>query len=358
MKHIQIFKPGKHRATSGAVIEFSESMMQAAAAAYDPAVHEAPLVVGHPTDNGPAYGWVKSLSFAEGVVLAEPDQVEATFSEMVNAGRFKKVSASWYLPDAPANPVPGTLYLRHVGFLGAQPPSIKGLKSASFAEKEEGVVEFADWTAIDNASLWGRMREFLIDKFTPEDADKVIPSWMVDELKVAAATKDAPAVIPGINYSEGNNMQTAEQLATQAADLKKREDALKAREAEARKKELVEFADSLVTAGQLLPANKDKVVAIMASLPAEAVVNFGEGDKKTETPALQALQELLKSQPKVVNFSEHSAAGKDTPEANTDNKAVADRANAYKNKQAAAGNSISFSEAVDAVHKNLDQPAK
>ena len=66
MKHIEIFKPGKHTATSGAVIEFTESQMQAAAAAYSPAVHEAPLVVGHPKDNLPAYGWVKSLQFADG----------------------------------------------------------------------------------------------------------------------------------------------------------------------------------------------------------------------------------------------------------------------------------------------------
>ncbi|MDL6388248.1 peptidase, partial [Escherichia coli] len=74
--------------------------------------------------------------------------LDPQFAEMVTDGRFKKVSASFYLPDSPSNPKPGVLYLRHVGFLGAQPPSVKGLKQVSFSEQEEGVVEFADWQAI------------------------------------------------------------------------------------------------------------------------------------------------------------------------------------------------------------------
>jgi hypothetical protein len=33
------------------------------------------------------------------------------------------------------------LYLRHVGFFGAQPPAVKGPKSASFADGEQRVIE-------------------------------------------------------------------------------------------------------------------------------------------------------------------------------------------------------------------------
>ena len=40
---------------SGATIEFSEQDLQDIADSYDPKVHEAPLVVGHPKDKGPAY---------------------------------------------------------------------------------------------------------------------------------------------------------------------------------------------------------------------------------------------------------------------------------------------------------------
>ena len=81
---------------------------------------------------------LKSLSLNGGDLLAEPDQLDPQFAELVGNGRFKKVSASFYLPDSPNNPKPGTLYLRHVGFLLAQPPSHWG-QLTLFGEKEEGV---------------------------------------------------------------------------------------------------------------------------------------------------------------------------------------------------------------------------
>lgn len=154
MPAIHIFKAGTHTDMHGTKLPFTQSDLAACVKAYDPSVHEAPLVIGHPKTEDPAWGWVKSLSLNGGDLLAEPDQLDPQFAELVGNGRFKKVSASFYLPDSPNNPKPGTLYLRHVGFLGAQPPSIKGLKQVSFGEKEEGVVEFADWSDITNASLW------------------------------------------------------------------------------------------------------------------------------------------------------------------------------------------------------------
>ncbi len=52
----------------------------------------------------------------DGALSATPRQVDPAFAEMVEAGRFKKISASFYAPSASGNPVPGTYYLRHVGF--------------------------------------------------------------------------------------------------------------------------------------------------------------------------------------------------------------------------------------------------
>lgn len=69
-KPLQIFKPGRHTAMNGSALDFSESDLAASAAAYDPAKHEAPIVVGHPKTDGPAYGWVKQLNFAEGVLIS------------------------------------------------------------------------------------------------------------------------------------------------------------------------------------------------------------------------------------------------------------------------------------------------
>ena len=58
---VEIFEPGKHTAASGAVLPFGADEIEGAAAAYVPARHEAPVVVGHPGHDRPAYGWVKAL---------------------------------------------------------------------------------------------------------------------------------------------------------------------------------------------------------------------------------------------------------------------------------------------------------
>jgi len=89
------------------------------------------------------------------------------FAEMVKNGAFKKISASFYTPDSASNPVPGVFYLRHVGFLGAEPPAVKGLRAPEFSDAAEGVVEFSEleFNGYDDlaiAKLFRRIREWFI----------------------------------------------------------------------------------------------------------------------------------------------------------------------------------------------------
>ena len=143
MQKIEIFRAGKRPDSSGNLTEIKISQLAQAVTAYDPNLHEAPAVIRHPKDNAPAYAWVKGLSLEGDTLKAELAQIDPEFSEMVQAGRFKKVSASFYLEDSPHNPKPGKLYLRHVGFLGAMPPAVKGLRNPEFSEDEKGVVNFS-----------------------------------------------------------------------------------------------------------------------------------------------------------------------------------------------------------------------
>ena len=62
MSLLEIFKSGQHTDSQGREWAFSREDMEASVAAYDPAVFSAPLVVGHPQMEDPAYGWVESLS--------------------------------------------------------------------------------------------------------------------------------------------------------------------------------------------------------------------------------------------------------------------------------------------------------
>ena len=139
----EIFRAGTRTDANGNTVTITEADLAAAAQAYDPKVHEAPIVVGHPKADAPAYGWVKSLGVQNGVLTADFAQVDEGFADLVKAGRYKKVSASFYPPTSPNNPKPGVWTLRHVGFLGAQPPAVKGLSAISFAEGEV-YVEFTE----------------------------------------------------------------------------------------------------------------------------------------------------------------------------------------------------------------------
>ena len=103
-------------------------LIEKAIETFDPAIHEPPIVIGHPKDNTPAYGWVESLKKGVhngiGVLLAKFKQVNPNFEELIKNGSFKKRSASFY-PNG---------QLRHVGFLGAMPPAVKGLPDVQFSE--------------------------------------------------------------------------------------------------------------------------------------------------------------------------------------------------------------------------------
>ena len=132
-QEIEIFKAGNHVDSSGRPREFSLALVAAMAAVYSPARHEAPLTLGHPADNLPAYGWVKSLrATADGRLMMRAGDLTPEFSEAVKAGRYKKRSASFYPPGAPNNPAPGNWYLRHVAWLGAKVPAVRGLADVNF----------------------------------------------------------------------------------------------------------------------------------------------------------------------------------------------------------------------------------
>ena len=159
MDTIHFFRAGTHIASNGKALNFSEQLLQGAAAAYDPRTHEAPLVVGHPKTDDPAFGWVERVIAKPDGLHAVPKQVNPEFAEQVRNGAYKKVSASFYPPDSPNNPKPGTLYLKHIGFLGAQPPAVKGLSAIQFAEGEDIFFMEEDVISLREHSLNTRERE-------------------------------------------------------------------------------------------------------------------------------------------------------------------------------------------------------
>lgn len=299
----EIFRAGTRTDANGNTVTITEADLAAAAQAYDPKVHEAPIVVGHPKADAPAYGWVKSLGVQNGVLTADFAQVDEGFADLVKAGRYKKVSASFYPPTSPNNPKPGVWTLRHVGFLGAQPPAVKGLSAISFAEGEV-YVEFAEDAHLQTASLLSRFRDWFIGRFGLEEADKVLPDWQIEAIKELAAVPQthAPAEFtesppPPENHENKETPMSLEQelaaekaareaaekeAAESKAELKKLQDEQHTALRDGAHEQNVEYAEGLVKTGRLKPADKDLVVKVLdfAEYPADVTADFGEGSKK------------------------------------------------------------------------------
>lgn len=371
MDRLQIFKAGTHISANGTEHTFTVDDLAAAARAYSAEHHEAPLVVGHPTDNGPAYGWVKGITITEdGAVEIEPDQVDPDFQELVRKGRYKKISASWYLPDSPVNPVPGTYYLRHVGFLGAQPPAIKGLRDASFNESDSDFIEFEEdaYRAGTLARMFRGLRELLLGsgEFSAEDVDRALPGYAVEDLEAAA--RDAMAAeMQTSQYSEQGDTDmdkealkaAQDKLAADQAELDKREQALADKEAQfaerdkkIRRDELSGWVDKKISEGKILPAHKEQVLAFMESL-ADSSVEFGEGEAKTSQ--LDAYKAEVDGRKPLVDFKEKSADDGHTGDGEMDQQELAQRAVNYRESQAAKGIVISATQAVNHVRQGLDK---
>lgn len=318
-KPLHVFRPGRHTAMSGHAIEFSESVLADCAAAYDPAKWRAPLVVGHPKINAPAYGWVDRLDYSEVGLEATPGDVEPSFAELVNRKRYANISASFWSPDAPGNPAPGSYYLRHVGFLGAQPPALKGLREPEFAGGDDGVVSFSEWDDVDNASLWRRLREWVIGRFGIDEADQVVPSYLVSGLEASAQQElseslaegeDAPAAPAGMPAFSDPSQETPTVTPEEKARLEAENAALRKQLADqasaTRHAAHVSFAEGLVAAGRLPPANLDMVVATLDYVEsADQVVEFGEGEAKA--PLGTSLRTFLEALPVAPEFAEEQA---------------------------------------------------
>ena len=322
---IEIFRAGTRTADDGTIHTITAADLAAAAAAYDPAVHEAPHTVGHPKNNAPAYGWIKRLAVQGDVLqIAESQQVEPQFAELVAEGRVKKRSSSFYHPQDPSNPKPGIWYVRHVAWLGAQPPAVKGLKDVQFSEGDAaGAVCFSEAVTTQE----------------PDDMSKELQ----EQLAKAQADLDAAK-------QENATLKTQKDAADQAAADAKTQAASFAEKSRAdRKAGFVSFAETQVQAGTLLPKDKAMAVATLEALADAKPVEFSEGDTTTKVSPSQWLQDLISKSKPAVNYGEFRPGNTGTKvqpgAAHGKSDAEIDQAA----REYASQNKVNYSEALTAV---------
>jgi hypothetical protein len=269
---IEIFKTGIHTAFSGEALPFDLAALRQIADGYNAEVHPAPLVIGHPELDDPAYGQVKTLKVEGDRLVAEVDQVEPRFAELVKAGRYIRISASLFKPDAVSNPTPGKWALRHVGFLGAAAPAIPGLKPVKFAAGDAGIVEFAAPAAVTT-------RETTVNEKEAAEFAERQRKLTESEAEIAAKAKKL-------------SDDTAAFAAQQAATRRAADDA---------------FLGDLVKAGRLPPAWRGGLLDFMARLDHADAVQFGEGAEGKATPR-DFLKKFLGGLPVVIDLQERARA--------------------------------------------------
>ena len=100
----------------------------------------APIVIGHPSDDAPSYGIVNQMRLIDGSLIGYTENLSENFRRGMDQGLYPRYAARFFGPDNPDNPVPGSWFLKHVGFMGPVPPAVRGFLTtdAEFMETLQG----------------------------------------------------------------------------------------------------------------------------------------------------------------------------------------------------------------------------
>lgn len=278
-KWIELFRAGDYAGKGSYTAADIDKMVSL----YDPAKHEAPLVIGHPEHDAPAWGWLAKVKRQGDVLMGTFKDVQPAFEEMFRKGQFKKRSISFYrTPDGPA--------LRHVGFLGAMPPEVKGLadvKLASFGAGEFQAIEFKE-EEMDAEQVGKSVTQSLKDFFAEFfKGKKVVELNDGDQQKAIADAVKAAMEPLAAKFTD---------LETKLANAEKE---LKDNKLAATSQSQIALAEGQIarvkTAKRWLPAfDKMGLPQIFTELAKIAdKVAFGEGDKKCMKPAAEAFADFI-----------------------------------------------------------------
>jgi len=260
---IEVFRPGTFTPMEGQSISYSAADLKAAADAYDKETAPAPVVVGHPSTDAPAYAWAEAFEW-DGIaerLYADVGDINPSFAEAVRKGAYRKVSLSFHRPDSPANPVPGAWYPKHIGFLGGAAPAVTGLKNVQFAAGGEAVTFVADFAGVPVPQV-------------PAPANRAPSEAAFAEREAAFAAKEA-------------------EFAAERAAWQKKEQKFA-------HLENASFTEKLISEGRMLPAHRERIVSILDAAAVSPVVSFAEGEQPV--PMLEALRDVLKEMPVVISF--------------------------------------------------------
>ena len=343
-KLFEVFKAGTHTDANGNTQEWSQSDLEMIVDKYnnqpEKEKHLAPVVIGHPEDNLPAYGWVESLKLQGDKVLAILTDLQDEFVEWLDKGLYKTRSISLY----------EDLKLRHIGFLGAVPPAIKGLElnEIKYSEKPMKVFEFTniqvdaelltknqllkvlnqtqEQTKIENNNNpqegtfmdTKQMLEALLTWASAELGEEVSQKLSAKITELQGQLTEEP---PATDTTSAAEVQINHSESEETKKLRERVQFLEAKNLFAENKEVV---NKLVEAGKVLPAqfnevhdllnttggsSKEKILKFLENLqPNNLTAQIADGGTKSsrtiDNEFAEADKEELKAHKEILKISE------------------------------------------------------
>ena len=317
---LAVFQTGLHTDMAGNVKNWTAADLDRIASRYDPTRHEAPAVIGHPKTDSPAWGWVDSLRRDGNLLIAGFKDLAPEFSGWLQDGRYKKRSICLY-PD---------MTLKHVGFLGAMPPAVKGLPDAGFSEDAHDIIiEFSEKENIME------LKEFF----------EGMKFW---EAQKQVTVEGQPAANTAASFSEADIEAAKKQAAKEAADAERARLTLEFADKQrlsaqhARSEAIKAEVTQMVASGKLPPAwVKSGIVGFMQALDAETEIQFSETGSK-QNP-LDWFRSFLTDLPEMVSFKE--IATRDTDMSGD----PAEKIGGLIRKKQAENQTMSYAEALIAV---------
>lgn len=127
MEWCHIFKTGRHKDSKGIEHNWTLEDLEKIKQNFKEKKLNVPIAIGHIKTSSPAYGWVDDIKIEKENLYAKYKDVQPEFKEAYKKGLFKERSIS----------LDKDLNLRHIAFLGAQAPAIKGLEQFCFENSED-----------------------------------------------------------------------------------------------------------------------------------------------------------------------------------------------------------------------------
>ena len=286
---MEVFRAGKQTDAAGNSKEWTEKDLDKMVSSFEELGEDVPATIGHNTKNGPAMGWFKKVFRKGDTLFAELGDIVDEFGVMLKKKMFKNRSIA----------LRNDFSLRHIAFLGAEPPAVKGLKDFAFKENDE-FKEYEFGMEEEERITIKNLRDNIL-KFFPnfnENKPGILPdNGGESDMEFKEQFEAEEAKNKDLNIKLEASVKEASEFKEANIKVEKEFSEFKeTREKEisdAKEKEFGEFAEGLIKGGKAIPAHKGTIITMLKTLDGQEAMDFAEGDKTIKKTPLDIYKEGL-----------------------------------------------------------------